>query len=75
MSVWVTTPAYAAATRRKLAELDATVPADARAALAWAANAGFHRQGRPGLDRGNSALPRGLRGGVVHGAAEQTGVS
>lgn len=47
MSVWVTTPAYAAATRRKLAELDATVPADARAALAWAANAGFPGKADP----------------------------
>ncbi|MEW1858893.1 hypothetical protein AB0399_00650 [Streptomyces sp. NPDC088194] len=47
MSVWVTTPAYAAATRRKLAELEATLPADARAALAWAANAGFPGKADP----------------------------
>lgn len=47
MSIWVTTPAYAAATRRKLAELEATVPADARAALAWAANAGFPGKADP----------------------------
>ena len=40
LSLWVGTPEFDAAVRRKRAELDVDVPADAERALAWAAAAG-----------------------------------
>ncbi|MER5604337.1 hypothetical protein [Streptomyces sp. NPDC002265] len=41
VSLWITTPEFEEAFRRKRAELDAEVPADAEGALAWASGAGF----------------------------------
>ncbi|MEV7141833.1 hypothetical protein [Streptomyces tauricus] len=40
VSLWVTTPEFDEVLRRKRAELDAEVPADAEGALVWAAAAG-----------------------------------
>ncbi|GHA08043.1 hypothetical protein GCM10010372_04190 [Streptomyces tauricus] len=40
VSLWVTTPEFDEALRRKRAELDAEVPADAEGALVWASAAG-----------------------------------
>ncbi|OIJ63580.1 hypothetical protein [Streptomyces mangrovisoli] len=40
VSLWVSTPEFAEAVRRKRAELEADVPADAEGALLWAADAG-----------------------------------
>ncbi|MFL1897965.1 hypothetical protein ACJWDR_02600 [Streptomyces tauricus] len=40
VSLWVTTPEFGEALRRKRAELDAEVPADAEGALVWASAAG-----------------------------------
>lgn len=41
MSLWAVTPEFDAAMRRKRAELDAEVPADAEGALTWASAAGM----------------------------------
>ena len=42
VSLRVTTPEFDKATRRKRAELDTEVPADAEGALVWVAAAGIH---------------------------------
>lgn len=50
MSLWLDTPEFDEAVRRKRAELDADVPADAEGAIAWATAAGVRAARQPRIE-------------------------